>query len=105
MVFASVTSHGARPVSASAPREIRDALIGEEVGHFDREYRIVMGEAAESRDLSGVLTMLERWRRVAWSIRDDPDAHRWMLESATRLSVGEDVTTVPWEHVKADLGL
>jgi hypothetical protein len=105
MVFPSAASDDTRPVSASTPREIRDALTGEEIGHFDREYRHVMAEAAESLDLSGVLAMLERWRRVAWSTRNDPDAHRWMLESASRLSAGMNVTTVSWEHVKADLGL
>lgn len=105
MVFASAASHDAQPVSASTPREIHAALTGEEIGHFDREYRHATADAAESLDLSGVLAMLERWRRVAWSTRNDPDAHRWMLESASRLSTGEDVTTVPWKHVKADLGL
>ena len=104
MVFASDASHDARPVSASTPREIRAALTGEEIGHFGREYRRAMADAAESLDLSGVLAMLERWRRVAWSTRNDPDAHRWMLESARRLSSGEDVTTVAWEQVKAEFG-
>jgi len=96
MVFASDAPHDAQPVTALTPREIRAALTGEEIGHFDREYRQVMADAAESLDLSGLLTMLERWRRVAWSTRNDPDAHRWMLECARRLSNGEDVTTVAW---------
>jgi hypothetical protein len=104
MVFASDASHDAQPVSASTPREIRAALTGEEIGDFDREYRQVMSDAAESLDLSGVLAMLERWRRVAWSTRNDPEAHRWMLESARRLSNGEGVTTVAWEQVKAEFG-
>lgn len=104
MVFGSAASHDAQPVSASTPREIRAALTGEEIGHFDREYRQAMADAAESLDLSGVLAMLERWRRVAWSTRNDPDAHRSMLEAAARLSSGEDVATVPWEQVKAEFG-
>jgi hypothetical protein len=79
--------------------------LGEEVGHFDREYRQVMADAAESLDLAGVLEMLERWRRVAWSRSDDPDAHRTMLDNAARLNAGEGVATVPWEQVKARLGL
>jgi hypothetical protein len=105
MVFGSAASRDAQPVSASTPREIRAALTGEEIGDFDREYRQTMADAAESLDLSGVLAMLERWRRIAWSTRNDPDAHRWMLESAARLTSGEDVSTVPWEQVKAELGL
>ena len=79
--------------------------MGEEAGHFDREYRQAMADAAESLDLSGVLTMLERWRRVAWSTRDDPEAHRRMLDNAGRLSAGEDLATVPWQQVKTRLGL
>lgn len=105
MVSVSAGFHDGQPVSASSPREIRAALAGEEAGHFDREYRQAMADAAESLDLSGVLEMLERWRRVAWSTRDDPQAHRRMLENADRLSTGEDVATVPWGQVKAQLGL
>ena len=104
MLFGSAASGDAQPVSASSPREIRAALAGEEIDHFDREYRQVMGDAAESLDLSGVLAMLERWRRVAWSTSNDPDAHRWMLESAARLTSGDSVATVPWAQVKAELG-
>lgn len=104
MMSASAGFHGAQPVGAS-PREIRAALVGEEAGHFDREYRQAMADAAESLDLSGVLAMLERWRPVAWSSRDDPQAHRAMLENADRLSAGENIATVPWHQVKARLGL
>jgi hypothetical protein len=104
MASASAGFHDAQPGPASSPREIRAALFGEEVGHFDREYRQVMADAAESLDLSRVLEMLERWRRVAWS-SSDPDAHRTMLDNAARLNAGESVATVPWEQVKARLGL
>jgi hypothetical protein len=105
MPSASAGFGDAQPGPASTPREIRAALFGEEVGHFDREYRQVMADAAESLDLSGVLEMLERWRRVAWSSSDDPDAHRTMLDNAARLNAGEGVATVPSEQVKAHLGL
>jgi hypothetical protein len=105
MLLGPAASGDAQPVSACAPREIRAALTGEEIDHFDREYRQVMADAAEALDLSGVLAMLERWRRVAWSTRNDPDAHHRMLESAARLRSGTDVATVPWEQVKAELGL
>src|SRR5260370_24277469 len=74
MMSASAGFCGAQPVSASSPREIRAALVGEEAGHFDREYRQAMADAAESLDLSGVLAMLERWRRGARPTRDDPAA-------------------------------
>ena len=105
MVSASAGFHDARAVLVSTPREIRAAPVGEEVGHFDREYRQAMADAAESLDLSGVLAVLERWRRVAWSTRDDPDAHHMMLQNAARLTAGEDVATVQWEQARARLGL
>jgi hypothetical protein len=77
MVYASPGFYDAESLSSFSPREIRAALVGVEAGHFDREYRQAMADAAESLDLSGVLAMLERWRRVAWSTRDDQAAHRW----------------------------
>jgi len=64
-----------------------------------------MADAAESLDLSGVLATLERWRRVAWCTQDDPDAHHRMLEHADRLNASQDITAVPWDQVKARLGL
>jgi hypothetical protein len=43
---------GEQTVSASTPREIRAALIGEEIAHFDREYR--RARAAQQCGLSDV---------------------------------------------------
>ncbi len=88
-----------------APRSIRDRLIPEEAGDFDREYRRVMAEATETLDLQPVLDMLTRWERVALMTDDDPEGHRRMLRTIERLKAGEDVPTVPWEQVKRDLGL
>lgn len=89
----------------ATPRAIRAALVGPEIGDFDREYRRVMAEAADTLDLSGVFEMLRRWQRVAWSSHDSPDAHRRMLEQAERLAAGEVVPTEPWAATKARLGL
>jgi hypothetical protein len=99
------SSGGEQSVSASTPREIRAALSGQEVADFDREYRRTMADAAESLDLSGVVSMLQRWQRVAWSSQDDPEAHRHMLASADRLRAGGDVVTESWQQTKARLGL
>jgi hypothetical protein len=96
---------GEQTVSASTPREIRAALIGEEIAHFDREYRHAMADAAESLDLSGVVSMLRRWQRVAWSSQDDPDAHRHMLACADKLNAGGDVATESWQQTKIRLSL
>jgi plasmid stabilization system protein ParE len=96
---------GEQTVSASTPREIRAALTGEEIAHFDREYRHAMADAAESLDLSGVVSMLRRWQRVAWSTQDDPDAHRHMLACVDELNTGGDVATESWRATKARLSL
>ena len=69
------------------------------------KYRRTMADAAESLDLSGLVSMLQRWQRVAWSTQDDLDAHRHMLASADRLSAGDDVATESWQQTKARLGL
>jgi len=97
--------YGEQPVSASTPREIRAALIGEEIAHFDREYRQTLADAAETLDLSGVLSMLKRWQRVAWSTQDNPDAHRHMLACADKLNAGGDIPAKPWQETKTRLGL
>jgi hypothetical protein len=96
---------GEQTVSASTPREIRAALTGEETAHFDREYRRAMADAAESLDLSYVVSMLKRWQRVAWSTHDDPEAHRHMLARADELNAGSSVATESWRVTKARLGL
>jgi hypothetical protein len=90
-------------VPAASPKAIRAALLPEEAGDFDREYRQAMTEAVESLELTGVLALLRRWQRVAWSSRDER-AHRRMLERAEQLSAGEPVATEPWSVTRARLG-
>lgn len=91
-------------VPAASPKAIRAALLPEEAGDFDREYRQAMNEAVESLELTGVLALLRRWQRVAWSSRDER-AHRRMLERADQLSTGAAVATEPWPVTRARLGL
>jgi hypothetical protein len=43
------------------PRAIRAALLPEEIGDFDREFRAVMAEATETLDLTIVTSFVERW--------------------------------------------
>ena len=105
MMPLSSAADGEQTVSASTPREIRAVLTGEEIAHFDHEYRHAMADAAESLDLSGVVSMLRRWQRVAWSTQDDPDAHRHMLACANELNAGGDVATESWRPTKARLSL
>jgi hypothetical protein len=90
-----------------APRSIRDALLPEESGDFDREYRAAMAQATESLELTDVLQLLERWRRVAESSRD-VQAHRRMLRDADLLrhaSTADQVTTEAWSVTRQRLGL
>jgi hypothetical protein len=90
--------------SGRSPAAIRAVLLPEEAGDFDREYRQVMREATESLDLTPVLEMLERWRRVA-ILSQDAERHRRMLDHAERLQRGKDLSTEPWSVTKARLGL
>jgi hypothetical protein len=99
------------PLSAGddllAPRSIRGALLPEEAGDFDREFRAAMAQATETLELTGVLQLLERWRRVAESARD-ARAHRRMLEHADRLGRGDAADEVPteaWSITRDRLGL
>lgn len=80
--------HGPRAVAPfltppeKTPRAIRAALLPEEVGDFDREFRSVMAEATETLDLTVVTAFIERWWRVAWS-SGDAYGHRAMLDQPT----------------------
>lgn len=91
-------------VQGRSPREIRAALLPEEAGDFDREYRQVMREAMETLELTPVVEMLERWHRVALLSRD-AERHRRMLDHAERLQRGEDLPMESWSAMKARLGL
>jgi hypothetical protein len=102
----SVAAHGPAPSADEylTPKSIRAALLPEETGDFDSEYRHAMAEATETLDLNPVLDLLERWRRVARSSQD-PKAHRRMLKHAAALNAGESVPTESWPQMKARLGL
>jgi Family of unknown function (DUF6247) len=99
------------PLSAGdyfpVPRSIRGVLLPEEAGDFDREFRAAMAQATETLDLTSVLQLLERWRRIAES-SGDARAHRRMLENADRLSRGDtadEVSTEAWPVTRNRLGL
>jgi hypothetical protein len=105
----SVSAMG--PLSAGddfpVPRSIRGVLLPEEAGDFDREFRAAMAQATETLDLTGVLQLLERWRRVAESSRD-ARAHRRMLGNAELLGrgdTGDEVSTEAWSVTRSRLGL
>jgi hypothetical protein len=100
----SADLRGCGPFAEATPAEVRAALIDEETGEFDRQWREALAAAAETLDLSGVVAILDHWRRMAW-LQQDREAYRHMLDTAARLNAGEDVPTVPWSELKAELGL
>jgi Family of unknown function (DUF6247) len=70
--------------SANTPQAIRTALLPEEVGEFEEDYRAVMAEAAQSLDLTLVFECIAHWSMIA-HLSGDPDAHRAMLDAAACL--------------------
>ncbi len=93
---------GARSPLDATPQAIRAGLLPEEALQFDHEFRQVMADATETLDLTEILSLLQRWERVAWSSRDAP-AHQRMLAHADRLAAGDDVPTEPWSQTRARL--
>jgi hypothetical protein len=57
-----------------------------------------MREATDSLDLTEVLAVLERWRRVA-RLTDDEQTHRRMLQRAEQYTSAEPPSTVPLAEV------
>ena len=106
----SVQPHGqsSEPPFVRAPgktlRAIREALLPEDKGDFDREFRAVMAEATESLDLTVVTSFIDRWWRVAWSSAES-EGHQRMLDNAAGLNRGEAVPTEAWSATRARLGL
>lgn len=107
---AAAAEHGPQlpPIPAlppdASPRAISEALIDEERAEFERDYQEAMAEASRTLDLTRVLDVLRSWRRIAWiTQRQGPEAHRRMLDVASRLLAGEDVPTVPGYIVKAEI--
>lgn len=85
---------------SAMPGAIREALLPEEVGQFDREWRAAMSRSAECLDLAEVYTVLERWRGIAALTQADPEAHRRMLRRADLLLAGRDRGTVAADDMR-----
>ena len=91
-------------LSPNTPRAIRDALIDSEREEFERRYAEAMAEAARTLDLTGVLSVLDVYRKIAEiTERQGVEAHRRMLDRVTRLQRGEDVPIVPGCVHKAEI--
>jgi hypothetical protein len=91
--------------SAHTPRAIRDALVGAERDEFEQRFAEEMAMAGQTLDLTGVLTVLDTYRKIAEiTQRQGADAHRRMLDQVARLRCGENVTTVSGHQHKAEIG-
>lgn len=85
---------------SATPRAIREALLPEETGQFDSEWRTAMSRAAELLDLAEVYTVLERWRAIAALTQADPQAHRRMLQRAELVLTGQDRGTITADDMR-----
>jgi hypothetical protein len=97
-----------RPVpamlSAHTPRAIRDALVGAEQIEFEQRYAEEMAAAGRTLDLTGVLAVLDTYRKIAdITQRQGADAHLRMLDQVARLADGQEVTTVSGHQHKAEI--
>ena len=103
VVVTADPAHGATAAAPppASPREVREALLPEEVGQFDSEWRTAMSRSAESLDLTEVYRVLERWRSIAAITRADPHAHRRMLDRADQVLAGFQRGTVTAEDQRA----
>ena len=88
------------------PAVVRAALVPEDVGRFDEQWRATRTEATESLDLGGVQRFLETWRRIArLTVGLGHNGYRRMLNEADhRLRTGEmPDNPVPIEEVRLRL--
>jgi hypothetical protein len=91
-------------LSAHTPRAISDALVGTERAEFEQRYAEEMAAAGRTLDLTGVLTVLETYRKIAEiTQRQGAEAHRRMLDQVARLERGENVATMPGQQHKAEI--
>jgi hypothetical protein len=98
----AATHQGApTPPPGRTAREIRAALLPEEVGEFDSAWRGALSRAAETLDLDEVYQVLDDWHSIALLTRADPTAHRRMLQAARRVLAGEAIPTVPRAEIDA----
>lgn len=98
----------ARSFREASPREIRAALIPEEQHEFDTSWRAALAMAGETMDLEEVFRTLDAWRTHA--ALTDELGHRgyrkWLADLERRTRTGErPAGSVPWNQLKAELGL
>jgi Family of unknown function (DUF6247) len=106
---AAASHHGPTPGRErfDSPRDIRAALLPEEVAAFDAAYQRALQEASETLSLETLQSTLANWRRIARMTQADPVAQRKMLQQAElTLRAGQPPeNAVEWEQLRAELGV
>ncbi|TWE30365.1 hypothetical protein FHX69_3062 [Prauserella muralis] len=106
---AAASHHGRNPDRArfDLPRDIRAALLPEEVPAFEAAYQQALRDASETVSLEVLQSTLANWRRIAQMTQADPAAHRRMLQQAERTRrTGEPPEgAVEWNQLRAELGV
>ncbi|WP_345416916.1 DUF6247 family protein [Actinomycetospora chlora] len=78
---------GRGPLDAGAtPADIRAKLLPEDRIGFDRALDAALAEVRTSLDLTGLFTMLERWRRLALAQQDHVAFARTARRAAEKLT-------------------
>jgi hypothetical protein len=89
-------------VAPGTAHAIREALVEPERGEFERQFSYEMAAAARTLDLTGVIRVLEVFRKLAEiTHRQGADAHARMLQQVERLQSGQAVVTIPGHIHKA----
>lgn len=80
---------GRHPLGQGAsPEAIRSALLSEDQLEFDAALAGALEETRNSLDLTGLFTMLERWRRIA-ALQDEPERFVRVARRAAELLTGQ----------------
>jgi hypothetical protein len=87
---------------AAEPRAIRACLSAALLAQFDAEWDVTLDEAKRDKDLTGIHSLLNKWRHVAHAELRDPGAHDRMLAKAEQLArTGENPGGVSVADVRA----
>lgn len=96
-------AHPAPPPPPTAdPVSIRERLSPQLVAEFDTEWRLVLDEAKESKDLTGVHSLLNKWRHIAVQEMREPGSYYRVLAKAEQiLRTGTNPDALPHDEAEA----
>jgi Family of unknown function (DUF6247) len=87
---------------AADPQAIRACLSPAMVAEFDAEWDLTLDQAKQDKDLTTILSLLTKWRHVAYAELQDPGVHYRMLARAEQISrTGEIPGSLPLSEVQA----